>query len=440
MNEPATPKRVTSDRASELEWVKEEFQKALHLPDCGALEMCLGAYAANRMEGDPVWLMVVGPPSGGKGEQLTPLSKLRYVHQAAQVSEASLLSGTPKKEHSQGATGGLLKAIGSFGILHMKDFTSVFTMNRDEKGKAISALRQVYDGRWDRPIGAGGARTLSWEGKLGLIAGVTESIDSEHALMSKLGPRFILFRMPKLERDQQARKALGTNEHVERMRRNLREIIEEFFSDFDFSQKPSKLSKTDENWLVRLADFSTAARSSVERAPYTHEIEQIPESEGPGRLIRALQQLWAGLELIGVDHSRRRYLIQKAALDSIPPIRRICINYLSEHGESSSSEISDSCRYSHSTIARNLEDLQCHSVVELRKVARDNDADEDDDAEEKNRKKASLTRWSIVSAFRDKLVKSGILPESVNKKFVPPQGFNVPKHKATAKVEPEVTE
>jgi len=42
-----------------------------------------------------------------------------------------LLSGTPTKEKAADARGGLLREIGAFGYLVLKDFTSILSMHRD---------------------------------------------------------------------------------------------------------------------------------------------------------------------------------------------------------------------------------------------------------------------------------------------------------------------
>src|SRR3712207_7680681 len=44
-----------------------------------------------------------------------------YIHMAATMTESALLSGTPKRDTASGAKGGLLRAIGEFGILCAKD-------------------------------------------------------------------------------------------------------------------------------------------------------------------------------------------------------------------------------------------------------------------------------------------------------------------------------
>jgi hypothetical protein len=106
------------------------FGHWLYLADAAPVLVTAAAVVANLAEGDPVWLLLVGPPSGGKTEILSSLIRLPYIVPAATLTEAALLSGTPKREKTAGATGGLLRRVGDFGILLAKDFTSVLAQNR----------------------------------------------------------------------------------------------------------------------------------------------------------------------------------------------------------------------------------------------------------------------------------------------------------------------
>ena len=110
-----------------LDEARAVFRGWLHLPDTGALDVVLGTVAANRLDGDPVWLLLVGPPGGGKSELLNAVSGLDDAHPAATLTEAALLSGTPKREKAADAKGGLLREIGDRGIIVCKDFGSVLS-------------------------------------------------------------------------------------------------------------------------------------------------------------------------------------------------------------------------------------------------------------------------------------------------------------------------
>lgn len=72
------------------------------------------------MDGDPVWLMLIGASSGGKTEFINPLRHLPFMKEAGTITEAALLSGSSKRDQSAQATGGLLVQIGSSGLCSLK--------------------------------------------------------------------------------------------------------------------------------------------------------------------------------------------------------------------------------------------------------------------------------------------------------------------------------
>jgi hypothetical protein len=149
---PEPPQPVPPNKALTV------FKKWLHMDDTAPVLTAAAVVVANLAAGDPVWLLLVGPPSGGKTEILSACLGLGYMVPAATITEAALLSGTPKHERAKDATGGLLRQIGDFGILLAKDFTSVLSQNRDTAKQAMAAMREIYDGRWDRPLGTDGGR------------------------------------------------------------------------------------------------------------------------------------------------------------------------------------------------------------------------------------------------------------------------------------------
>ena len=113
---PFLPRKKAQD--SPIDWLVGEFRKSLYLPDPGAIYAYMGAVASNLMRGDPVWLMLVGPPSCGKTEILNSTLSMRGVIECASISsEAAFLSATAKKDISKDATGGLLSTRGAGGLV-----------------------------------------------------------------------------------------------------------------------------------------------------------------------------------------------------------------------------------------------------------------------------------------------------------------------------------
>jgi hypothetical protein len=345
--------------------VIEVHRKWLHLPDPGIVEVTLATVAANRLPGDPVWLLNVGGSSTGKTETVGAASRLPDVHPTATLTQASLLSGTPKKEHVNGAKGGLLREIGEFGIIVCKDFTSLLSQNRDSLTEVLAALREIYDGAWTRYVGTGGGIKLHWSGKVGFLGGCTPTIDGHHAVVGAMGERMIFYRLPEADDEAQGHRALAHVGHETRMRGELAEVVVGLFDGVDgWNLPPRSLSGPERTKLVDLASLTARARSAVERDRQSREVQLVPGHEAPGRLVKVLAQLLAGLEHIGVEHTEVWRLVGEVAMGCMPALRRTALECLVKREACcTTTEVAKAVDYPTNTVRRALEDLTAHGVV-----------------------------------------------------------------------------
>jgi hypothetical protein len=341
------------------------YRKWLHLPDPGPVYFILGSVAANLMQGDPVWSMLIGAPGSGKTELLQPLSSLANVHFAGTITEPALLSGTAARDRAKDAKGGLLAQIGKFGILICKDFTSVLSMHRDSRAALLAALRETFDGNWTRHVGVDGGRTLHWSGKLALIAACTPIIDSHHAVMAAMGERFILYRLPPVDESEQARRALSHCGCEAAMRSELTRAAATLFSEMEHLDGHLGVEKEDQARLIALTTFAVRCRSAVERDGHSREIELIPDPEAPSRLTLVLARLGAGMAAIGVERNEIWRVVSKVALDCMPALRRRLVEILyRETSEIDTTAASVAIKYPTTTTRRALEDLAAHGVID----------------------------------------------------------------------------
>jgi hypothetical protein len=360
--------RVVGSGTAGVETVVETYRRWLYMPSATPLLAVLGSVAANMLPGDPLWLLLVGPPGGGKSEILGGVTGLPAVHPAATMTAASLLSGTPKKEYANGSKGGLLREIGDFGILACKDFGSVLNMQREARAEVLAALREVYDGSWTRHVGTGGGQTLHWEGKVGFIGGCTPTIDRHHAVMGAMGERFLFLRLPEVDAEKQARQALAHAGREKQMRTELSESVAELLSG-GLPREPRELSEPEQEALITVATLVVRCRSAVERDGYSREIELIPEPEAPTRMLVALAQLLNGLDAIGTEQKTAWSIVTRAALDSMPRLRLQTLDVLAETDEPLLTDaVASALDYPVSTTKRVLEDLTAHHVVERSKA------------------------------------------------------------------------
>lgn len=178
-----TSSDVTPDPTS-IEAVRHAFTSYLFVPDTTIVDVTMAAYVANHMPGDPVWLDVIGAPSRGKTEIVTSLADMPDVHMISTLTPQTFASGVRRDRNAS-----LLYRLEDQGkrIVVLKDLTTVLTMNRAARDMVFGALREIYDGRFSKEFGTG--ESIQWEGKLGLIAGVTPVIDRHHVALAQLGDR-----------------------------------------------------------------------------------------------------------------------------------------------------------------------------------------------------------------------------------------------------------
>ena len=353
------------------------FCKWLHMADTAPVLAVAATIVANLATGDPVWLLVVGPPSGGKTEILSSCARLPYMVPAATISEAALLSGTAKRERTKEATGGLLRQVGDFGILLAKDFTSVLSQNKDTAKSAIAALREIYDGSWDRPIGSDGGRVLHWDGKCGFIGGVTPSYDRYGTIVNALGDRYLLLRLPDVDAEEQAKSAMRSTEQEVAMRAELAQAMTGLIAGANRDLVYGELSDGDRERLKNLAIFTARARTAVERDGYTGDLLVMPQAEGPARLVKSFRRLYGGLCAIGVDEDSRWDLLRRVAIDCVPTIRAVVLGELVDgSGYRRTSEIAGNVEMVTKTAHRILDDLALIGVAtRTKKTTADNSPD-----------------------------------------------------------------
>lgn len=381
--------------------VIEVFQECLYMPDPGHILVSFGTYAAFlQSPGTPLWLMIVGGPSTGKTEGVNSLVECPQVHQASSLTAPALLSGTSKKDRTANATGGLLRAIGERGFLALKDFTSVLSMPREARQQLLAALREIYDGRWIRLVGSDGGKSIPWEGRIGLLAGVTSDIDNHFEVMSKLGERFVYYRLPELdlpEQEQQAERALNSIDqpHV------LAYVVENFFTDLALPPERPKCIDRENDFLKALATLVARCRSSIDRDGQKRTIEFIHAPEAPARLAKQLKLLLTGLAAIGVRAPYRHQLVRKVALDSMPPTRRKVLCALaSMKCPATRKDLRQRLRLPDSMIYRALEELQAHRVIFSKPIANDGTVESSDKGPYDNKGNTAF-HWDLRSECRD---------------------------------------
>lgn len=354
------------------------YRQWQHAEDLGVLAFTAGVFLANHYDADPVWSITVGGPGGGKTELLRALDGLDDVYLRSTITEAGLLSGVPKKDRSDTASGGLLRQIGfDLGFIVLKDFGSILSINRHMRPAILQAFRDIYDGYWSRQVGADGGMLLEWKGKIGLMSAATGAVDSHHTALAALGERFLYFRLPQSNGEARMAQSKSAIQHVGRareMRESLHQMMVKLFCPLPDLPDIHSFPAHDIKSLAALGDVAALARSVVERDYYStgKDIVDVPDPEHGTRLSQALVLLLGGMRAVGVPDSQAWRVLRKAAFDSIPPLRRAILDTLSSNGPTEQTRFV--AKASRNVVQRCLEDLGMLGLVQGRAKVKGEDA------------------------------------------------------------------
>lgn len=353
----------TSDTRMPTPWqlVEAAFRRAHHDPDMLAVRALYAAVAAHRLPGPPVWMFAVAPPSSGKTEALMPLRGVG-AHIISSVTPQTFISGWSWRKSGQQATGGqdasLLNRIGT-GVIVCKDFSQVLAMPKKTKAPVLADLRDIYDGHIAKEYGTGERK--EWEGRITLIAGVTQDIDLEYAVYQTLGERFVQVRW---RRPGGVKAALAAMKHrsVQSTRNLLNAAVGKLLKPiFSSSQTSPSLSDRALRRIANLAEFTVRARTNVPRDAYSREIQFMPEPEASPRLAQQFVQLARGSALL----DRRAdvndadvAVVERVAFDSIRADRWAILDALRSKDVLSVAELAKVSKLSQPSVSRRVEELE----------------------------------------------------------------------------------
>ncbi len=251
-------------------------------------------------------------------------------------------------------------------MLVIKDFTSILSMNRDTRASVLAALREVYDGRWERNVGTDGGRTLTWTGRLVVVGAVTTAYDQAHAVIASMGDRFALVRVDSnLGRLDAGRQALRNVGHEVAMRAELAQATDDVLARLD----PTLAVLTPQvmGELLAYADVVTLARTAVER-DYRGDVVEAHAPEAPTRFAKMLGQLVRGSLALGADRPHALRVALRVAGDSVPPLRLLLLGDVLTYPHSRATEIAKRVQRPRTTVDRCLQELHLLGLLHVEEV------------------------------------------------------------------------
>ncbi|MFD8303209.1 bifunctional DNA primase/polymerase [Streptomyces sp. NPDC059690] len=349
-----------AEQAVTLDDLHVALAEYIHVKDYTPYHVALAtAVGAHCDDGDPLWVMIVGPASGGKTEGVALTDLLADQRKDELTSQAALLSWVPGKGKAPGRKAGLLTRVPDPAFVTIKDFSPLLdASNKGTRGELYSAFRALYDGRYDREIG-NVPEPLTWEGRITFLTACTNAIDHFTSHSTALGPRWLYCRLGDSEHDKalKLRREGRTAEHRDAARRTAERLVIQARTRLG----SVTLSDNAHEQIEAAVRFCALGRGAVPRHGYgKREIDGMPDVEDPYRLAGQLRLLVRSLVALGVPEERAVGVARRCALDSMPRPRLAVLHALAEADTKlTAGAVARGCGgLSRDTALRNLEDLE----------------------------------------------------------------------------------
>ena len=314
------------------EEVVERYRKWLHLPDPTVLDIMFGTVLGNRLDGDPLWMFLVGPPGCGKSACLMSLSGSPLITTRTTVTRAALVCGMPNVGNSDPSL--LPKLDGR--ILVVKDFTTILSAQEKTREELFGVLRDAYDGKYVQEFGRGVLREYIC--RFGFLAGVTGKIEELGPTHAIAGERFVKFYMRHSSArigagKQTIKRAVKNRRKHTQMQRELTEVAHEVLPRPQ-PEEP-EIGEYEEDIICGMAAWTANMRGAVTRDRFTKEMVFIPSAEIGTRLASEFEKLAAGVAIfrgkdkVGPDELA---VVARVARDSAPDITEEIVRQMYVHG------------------------------------------------------------------------------------------------------------
>jgi len=311
---------------------------------CQTLPLSLAGYVTRRWKGEPLWLLIVAPPSSGKTLTLSLLNGLPEVVTVSSLTPASLITAMGGHEEDRS----LLAKVDNC-LLIVKDFGTILSSPWESCSQILAILREAYDGYVSKDFAS-----LRREYKLhfNILGASTSFADTHRQLHVQLGERFLRARPAPVAIPR------GWKMDV----KEAKKLLASYICDLDFSEpKEREVGAVD---VEEVAALTSILRSEV-AADNNGQIWDMPEHERPFRLERQLDKLWKGLFAATLSVKIANDLTKQVAFDTLPRVRREILTVLYREGTLTTSEIRDRIvRIGDKAVKKELVKMRALGIVE----------------------------------------------------------------------------
>jgi hypothetical protein len=312
-----------------LQMVKLAYDEAFRLPaddklivDC-YMGVLVSAFIPKLSES--VWMYWIAPPASGKTLSVSPMMDHSRVMMLSVPTPNALLSGYTGDDGEDPSLIPLLDG----KVLIWKDFTALMDQGNVVVNKVVGEFRDCYDQHCSKASGVGGVR--SYKSRFGMIACVTDRIDSFNETHQQLGERFLSFRMNRIQQTHQQRVAaldtvidsMGKKKVWQDKLRNIMHTqVDKLLLKCEKMPTPT-FNKDQRLRIKTMADLlaltRTACGETASQAELANRIVQQLINLGHAHAMSDLRTVWNDTEM---------RLLERVLLDSLSLARRRLVSFM----------------------------------------------------------------------------------------------------------------
>jgi hypothetical protein len=307
----------SAQRLLDMHMLQDELTSSPYSHDVLELALATATSLPIAEEGGTalVWLLIVGAPRSDKTQTVLLLKGTQSAYYLDALTENCFVTGYVDPKSGASPKDLLPELQGK--CLIIKDLTTLFSQREDKVKKILGDLQSIYDGEYTKATGTRG--TIGYESKFAILGCITPAaLVKHHTYMSRIGGRFLLYRVsPLTDEEREGGFALswevrGRKAKVEQLR-GLVTAHAAFMRTAPVDLHP----ETDEqrNVIERLALLLARGRGIT-----SPELQE-PQIEEPYRALWQLRNLGRALARV---HSRTHMtsheleLLRRVVLCSIP--------------------------------------------------------------------------------------------------------------------------